>query len=179
MAINLLPKKEYEFIRREKLQKLFSLISVLALVAFAAFAVLSFSYWLLNFNRAQNLDKETQRIEKEIDSQKQVEGYQFALKEKISALKNIQSGRKDLVPIFDSLKLIIPSGVSLKTVALGLDGAANLAGEAITASDLGSLIDALLDPENGGKYFSSISIDSLSSTKEGLFSFTINAKLKF
>lgn len=176
--INLLPEEEREKTAKERLRKRLNLTSVAVLLVTFSLLVGVFSYWGLLKKKESSVTEKIRDQEGQLQSLAQVESFFRVFKAKSQAISQIFQAQKDFGETLTNFSQFVPNGVYLTDFSVGEDGKIKTSGVAANSQEFSNLILTLIDKDGGAKFYSQISVDSLSGTQEGGLKFGLNLSLK-
>jgi len=179
-------KNEIDFLKgsrgeKEKRLKLLRMVktgSILFLLFYCLLAAAFFSYNFYLQTQAQKITKESTLKKNKIESLKEIETLQIALKQRLSTLDKFFAAQKGpnfptLLDYFDQLT----QEIIVRELSIGSDGKITLAGELSDTFVLESFLERLNQPETS-KFFSTVTLSSLDKKETGGYSFIILLEAK-
>ncbi|MBI2594524.1 PilN domain-containing protein [Candidatus Curtissbacteria bacterium] len=133
-----------------------------------------FFFTILASKRSE-LISEIESASNTINSYKASEELIVVLKNKVESADKILGSRTNYPNVFDTFSKLVPQGVYFADLKVS-SGKVTISGKAKTSADVAGLVSSLLSAE-GTKVISAISVDSLNSDEEGIYSFVISGKL--
>jgi hypothetical protein len=181
-------KTEIDFLRgtrgeREKRAKFLRMVktgSILALLAYCLVLAAFFSYSFFLNSQVQKVDRETELKKERIESLKEVEVLQIALKQRLSSLSKFFDSQKGpnfpvILNYFDQLS----QEINLRELTITSEGKINMSLEANSASVLERFLEKI-NQEETADLFSNVTLSSLDKRETGGYSLVIllEAKIK-
>lgn len=173
--INLIPQEERTNARVETLQKKLQLSSVGFLIFTAVLTILTLSLFAMFASRRSQLVAQVEEASAQINKLKAQEELIVVVKDKASAADKIISSRVDFPRAFDKFAALIPQGIYFTDIRVAT-GKIVMSGKAKTSADVAGLASSLVSA-SGTEIVSDVSIDSLSSDDNGIYSFVVSGKL--
>lgn len=176
--INLLPEEEREKTAKERLKKRLNLTSVAVLIVTLLLLAGVFSYWGFLKRKETTVTDKIRDQESQLQSLTQVESFFRVFKAKSQAISQVFRTQKDFGETLSNFSQFVPNGVYLTDFLVGEDGNVKTSGVAANSQEFSNFILTLIDKEGGGKFYSQISVDSLSGAQEGGLKFGLSLSLK-
>lgn len=173
--INLLPIEEKKTETFESIRRKLSLLSVLLLVFTAISAVAVLTFFASLASTKQKLVSKVEQSSLAIGSYKPQEELAFVTKNKVSTASKIIAARGNQLKALNTLSEIIPQSVYFTDIKFS-GGKAVFSGRAKTSADVAGFISALVSSK-GSEIISDVTIDSLSSSESGIYTFSVSGKL--
>ncbi|OGD84978.1 hypothetical protein A3B51_00260 [Candidatus Curtissbacteria bacterium RIFCSPLOWO2_01_FULL_41_18] len=173
--INLLPVDEKKTETFESIRRKLSLLSVLLLVFTSISAVAVLAFFASLASAKQKLDSKVAQSSLAIDSYKLQEELAVVTKNKVSTASKIIAARGNQLKALNTLSEIIPQSVYFTDIKFS-GGKAVFSGKARTSADVAGFISALV-LSKGSEIISDVTIDSLSSSESGIYTFSVSGKL--
>lgn len=176
--INLLPEEEREKTAKDRLRKRLNFTSVTVLLVTLLLLFGVFSYWGFLKRREAAVTEKIRDQEGQLQSLAQVESFFRVFKAKSQAISQIFKAQKDFGKTLSNFSQFVPNGVYLTDFSVGEDSNIKTSGVAANSQEFSNLILTLVDKDGGGKFYSQISVDSLSGAQEGGLKFGLSLSLK-
>ena len=123
----------------------------------------------------QKLVSKVEQSSLAIDSYKPQEELAVVTKNKVSTASKIIAARGNQLKALNTLSEIIPQSVYFTDIKFS-GGKAVFSGKARTSADVAGFISALV-LSKGSEIISDVTIDSLSSSESGIYTFSVSGKL--
>jgi len=173
--INLLPSEERQTERLQFVRKkiLLASIIVLVLTAIATLATLGFFTSLVSKRTAlvDQIDKSSSVV----NDNKASEELIVVVKGKMSAAEKILSSRDNPADTLTKLSGRVPQGVYFTDIRLS-SGKLVISGKAKSSAEMAGFVSSLVS-EEGTKFVSEVTVDSLSADESGVYSFVVTLLL--
>lgn len=176
--INLLPQREYEFQRREQVQRWLYLISVFVLILELSAVLGVFGFLGVRSLEIKRLNKQIEDTTTTIQNFSSVESLQITLKQKASKIVSITENQRRLDKVLEKVAEVMPNGVRLLSIDISDKNELRTSAEAQNSAELSNFLLNLIDEEKGGKYFDAVDVSSLSRVAGGLYDFGLNMRVK-
>jgi Tfp pilus assembly protein PilN len=176
--INLLPQREYEFQKREQVQRWLYLASVVVLILELSAVIGVFGFLGIRSLEIEGLNKQIEDTKTAIQNLSSVESLQMTLKQKASKIASITQNQRRFDKALEKVTEVMPNGVRLSGIDISDHNELSTSGEAQNSAELSSFLLNLIDEEKGGKYFDEVNVNSLSRVAGGLYDFGLNMKVK-
>lgn len=175
MDINLVPAEEKAAEGFENLKRrlIFVSMGLLALTAISTLGVLIF-FVILSSRRA-NLEARRDNSLVEIASYKSTEELLAVIGGKSQTAGKVLGSRIETGNYFTKLSELVPQNVYFTDVKLAADKAV-FSGKAKTSLDMAGLVSALVGAK-GSEILNNVSVDSLSSDENGVYTFIVSAQI--
>lgn len=173
--INLIPQEERASARVELLQKRLQFFSVGLLVTTAVLTILTLAFFTMFASRREQLYGEVEEYSARINKLKVQEELLVVIKDKSSVANKIVTSRVDFPKVFEKFSQLVPQGIYFTDIRVAA-GKIVISGRARTSADANGLASSLVSA-GGAEVVSDVSLDSLSSDEEGIYTFVISAKL--
>lgn len=173
--INLLPIEEKKTETIESIRRKLSLLSVFLLVSTAISAIAVLAFFASLASTKQKLISKIEQSSLTIDNYKLQEELAVITKDKVSTASKIIAGRDNQLKALNTLSEIIPQGVYFTDIKFS-GGKTVFSGKAKTSADVAGFISALVSSK-GLEIISDVTIESLSSSESGVYTFSVSGKL--
>lgn len=174
--INLLPFEEREQERFALIVKRLSLAAVISLVLTALFTLITLIFFTRLASRRSELISDVERSSSTINTYKATEELVVVVKNKVASADKILSLRANYPGLFDALAQLVPQGVYFTDFKVS-SGKIIITGKAKTSADVAGFVSSLLSPA-GNQLVSRVSVDTLNSDDQGIYSFSLSGQLK-
>ena len=173
--INLITEEQKEFESFDNIRKKLSVVSVVLLVITALGTIGTLGYFTTLISARGALVERVEAASQKVNGLQGVEELIVVTKEKASVADQIISKRSDKVKIFNALATLVPQSVSFSDIKV-TQGKIVISGRAKTSVDIAAFISALASTK-GAEILTGVSVDSLSSDENGVYSFGVSANL--
>lgn len=173
--INLLPETERSQERIDDVRKKLSIVSIGLLAITALFTFVTLIFFQMQASKKNNLVSQIQDNSSQINSLKATEELIVVIKGKTTAAENVLKVRQDVPVFFGKLAELVPEGVSFSDMRFTGEKVV-ISGKARSSAEIAGLVSSLSSSQ-GSHIISNVSIDSLSSTENGNYSFVLSAQL--
>lgn len=172
--INLcIPKKKVKKVISPDLKKKLLTGTVILLSLFLLTFIFSLGYYVALKSAASNLLKEEETLKTIVKSKNEAEGLYISFLQKIAFAEKIIQGRQDFASLLSKVETFFPAGITLSTLNFDENGSVVLS---LTLADPESA-DKFLQPIiSDPKLSSTLTMNSLSRTKEGQYSLNLELK---
>lgn len=175
--INLLPQLKEESDKEKKIKKYLTVGSPIILVLYGLLLVVVYIYWNIQISAANDINNKINGAEKSISEQKEVESLYRGTKTKISGVSQLLGQHLNYAQIITYIEQIAPADISLTNLTIKDDGTIEISLQTPNSSVLSSFINALLDVNSGGRYFSHAKLTSLVFSADGTYLFSLSFQL--
>lgn len=178
--INLLKRAQTPQFLREKTKQTVTLVTIASVVIFGVLfvAVLLFNFFLTTKIKAVN--QKIKLNEAKISALAEVEAINWLMNDRVVSLGKILTQDKKfdekLQKIQGALPSKVPSEVSISEIALTETGF-SLSVTSSRLSSLNQLIENLILPERGGKYFAKLVLEGLGMDEKGIYNLSLSGEL--
>ena len=172
--INLLPQLKEESDKEKKIKKYLTVGSPIILVLYGLLLVVVYIYWNIQISAANDINNKISGAEKSISEQKEVESLYRGTKTKISGVSQLLGQHLNYAQIIAHIEQIAPADISLTSLVIKDDGTIEISLQASNSVILAAFINALLDNNSGGKYFSHAKLTSLVFSADGTYLFSLS-----
>lgn len=169
--INLLKESNTESKTITQARFYIKIVTPAALLIFIIVVIAVYGYALAQKAKAEDVANRLLNTRNAIESKSDVESYQAGAKIKLETVKKILNDQIDYAKIIGNLNEIQPGEIELTTLSMTNDRSINVSYKAANSDMLSQLINLLIDPNVGSKYFENQKIKSLFYGKDG---FTVN-----
>ena len=173
--INLLSQEDTQYESFDALRKKLSVLSVILLVVSAVATLGTLAFYTSLVSTRDKIILRVEDASAKVNSFKNVEELAVVTKEKVQVASGVIASRSDQVKLFNALSQFVPQNVSFSNIRVA-QGKIVLSGSAKTSADVASFISALTSAQ-GAKMFSGVSVDSLTSDEQGIYTFGISATI--
>lgn len=156
-----------------------SILNVVSLISLLILVVTSLSLIAANYFLVSRIKEVNQRIktqELKINSLAEIEVMQWAISDKLTALKKILEAELPFDERIRELEKVLPVEVSLAQVTLG-ETTFSVSVNSPKLSALNQLIGNLISPELGGKHFRKVVLEGLSIDDKGMYRMGISGEV--
>jgi hypothetical protein len=176
--INLLNEQSEESGAEKKLKQRINILSPIILLIYAVLVIGIFSYSLLQTAQASDLKKKIKNTENSIQQMSETESFLRGSKIKLAAVNTVLAQNVDYAQTIARLKEITPEELNLTAMILGGDRSVEVSYRVLNSDLVAGLINNLLNPQIGGKYFEKVKLKNLAFSKDGFYiiSLTFAAK---
>ncbi len=175
--INLLPRLKEESEQERKLKRVLTAGSPVALAIYGVFLILIYIYWTIQVSSVNDLKTKIVKTEEAITSQKETESLYRGAKTKIAGISLILGTHINYASVLSHIEQIIPAEISLTSLDIKENGNVEISLQAPNSAVLTAFLNALLDQNAGGKYFSHASLTSLVLSRDGSYLFSLTFQL--
>ena len=173
--INLLSQEDKGYESFDALRKKLSVFSVILLVVSAVATLGTLAFYTSLVSGRDKIIIRVEDASAKVNSYKNVEELAVVTKEKAQVASGVIASRSDHVKLFNALSQFVPQNVSFTNIKVA-QGKIVLSGSAKTSADIAGFISALTSTQ-GAEMFSGVSVDSLGSDEQGVYTFGISATL--
>ncbi len=176
--INLLQIYLQESESERKVKSIIKILSPIILFIFIIIVIGVYSFSVIQSAQANDLNDKISNTLKTIQSQSQAESYHQGIKLKLSLVKNIFSDQIDYAEVTEQLQKISPPEITFNNLTISSDKKIEVTYKAPNSDIVKDLINSLLDPDMGGKYYDQIMLKSLIYNREGWYVIALSFQLK-
>lgn len=167
--INLLVEQFEETEAEKKLKRTLNIISPIVLLIFGVIVIGVFTFSLIQSAQASDLNKKIINAQNSIQQHSEAESFLRGSKIKLSAVEKVFQQQVDYSKVIANLQEITPQELTLTNLSLGGDKSVEVSYRAANSDLITTLLNNLLDPQTGGKYFHQVKLKNLVFSKEGNF----------
>lgn len=176
--INLLQIYLQESESERKVKKLIKILSPIVLLVFVLIVIGVYSFSVIQSAQANSLNSKISNVLNTIQSQSQTESYYQGIKLKLNLVKEIFSDQIDYAEVTEQLQKISPPDITFSNLTISSDKKIDVTYKAQNSDIVKELINSLLDPNMGGKYYDQIMLKSLVYNREGWYIIALSFQLK-
>ncbi|HSX19235.1 MAG TPA: PilN domain-containing protein [Candidatus Saccharimonadales bacterium] len=172
--INLIPQEEQTNARVEMLLKRVQFGAISSLVVCAVLTVATLSLLVMFQSKSKTLAASVSSISSQIESYKAKEELMTVVADKTATAVQVEDARANFPKAFETLASLVPQNVYFTDIKIA-NGKVTFSGKAKSSADVAVLAKSLVS-SSAGDILSDVSIDSLTSTEGGVYTFVISAK---
>lgn len=165
--INLLKESNTEPKNITRLRVYIKILTPIVLVIFIVFVVAVYGFALVQKSKADDLALKISNTKTLIEEKSDIESYYRGSKIKLQSVAKILNEQIDYAKIIGYINKIQPENIELTALSMTNDGNITVSYRAENSDILAKLINLLLDPNIGNKYFKNIKIKTLFYGKDG------------
>ncbi len=167
--INLLKDIVTETEEQKKNKQYITIFSPLVLLIFGVIVAIIYVYSLMQTAKAAEINRKLKETENLIQSLSAVESYQRGIKLKLATVKKIVSEQIDYSEVIKHLQEISPPEINYTSLSVSGEKNVEVSYKAANSDLLKTLINSLIDPKMGGKYFDSVKLKNLLYSRDGSY----------
>ncbi len=176
--INLLQEVIIETPSQQKIKRYVTILSPLVLLIFGVIVAAVYFYSLIQTAKAAETSRKLKETESLIQSLSEVESYQRGNKLKLATVKKIIGEQVDYAQVIRYLQEIAPPEINYTSLSISGEKYIEVSYKAANSDLLKSLINSLLDPKIGGRYFDQVTLKNLLYSRDGSYLVSLTFYLK-
>ncbi|MBI3384984.1 hypothetical protein HY030_02205 [Candidatus Gottesmanbacteria bacterium] len=176
--INLLKEVVTETPSQQKIKRYVTIFSPLVLLVFGVIVAAVYIYSLIQTAKATEVNRKLKETENLIQSLSEVESYQRGTKLKLATVKNIIKEQVDYAEVIKHLQEIAPPEINYTSLSVSGEKFVEVSYKAANSDLLKSLVNSLLDPKIGGRYFDQVKLKNLLYSRDGSYLVSLTFHLK-
>ena len=173
VSVNLLPRKQRWYIRRQRLARWIQMASMGLAGVYAVLLLVLFSWRLIMSGQLKTVEGRIDQAKGEIEALAQVESQQVLVKSKAARLVQLKQGQANLASFLGQLLDLFPAEVELTDVTIKSAKEVELTGKTFNPIVLSEVLDKLQDAESLSGFLSQVSLNSVTKSSVGEYSFTV------
>lgn len=178
IAINLLPEEfRKEELKRAKFYKIQS-IGVATILFMIFLASLTVALRVLQSNEIQNVKNGLTKSEQRISDLKTSQSKLTLLKNRLTTINEYLGVSSKQVQMYNLMGKIIPASVSINLISVDKNGETLILAQAPDGGSIDNLITSLTQGETNQDKITSVSIESLNRSKDGIYRISFKVKPK-